>query len=305
MRILTLMLSFLLIPCWAIAQQFTPKEDGNLYPYRMYKTTVKGNIDIAYIDEGQGNSTLLFLHGMGGYHQIWKKNVDELSQYYRCIAIDLPGYGQSSKGEYAFSARFYTDVVEAFIAKLKLQKVVIVGHSLGGQVAVLTALSNIPAIEKLVLIAPSGLKEITSVGKFWFLKAAEPDIIKNRPDRTLKWMFKRSYASGQIPTDAQFMLDHRINMKNRPAYLDYYSDLSYALTKATVEELIIDQLSDVQVPVLVLWGEEDRAIPSSLAAVARQKIPNCQVKRLSPCGHMVIWECSTEVNNFIDKFIGR
>ncbi|MDO8897890.1 MAG: alpha/beta fold hydrolase [Bacteroidales bacterium] len=67
------------------------------YPFDVKKVQIDENTEIAYIDEGSGKETIIFIHGLGSYLPAWKKNIEGLSSDFRCIAIDLPGYGKSSK----------------------------------------------------------------------------------------------------------------------------------------------------------------------------------------------------------------
>src|SRR5471030_741637 len=104
-----------------IAEHFT-------YPYKTQSVALAGNCNINYIDEGSGTRTLLFIHGLANYALVWKKNIDYLKQYYRCIAIDLPGNGLSDRNDHTFSMNFFADTVHDFIDDLGLKNVTIVGH---------------------------------------------------------------------------------------------------------------------------------------------------------------------------------
>src|SRR6476659_7144606 len=97
-------------------------------------------IDLAFTDVGQGDRTLLLVHGLGSYMPVWSRNLDALARNARVVAIDLPGYGKSGKANYAYSMAFYARVVDRVIDALHLQHVVLVGHSMGGQIAMTHAL---------------------------------------------------------------------------------------------------------------------------------------------------------------------
>ena len=74
--------------------------DDLTYPFPTHKLQLAEDLELAYFDEGKGNEVILFIHGLGSYAPAWKKNIESLSKDYRCLAIDLPGYGKSSKGRY-------------------------------------------------------------------------------------------------------------------------------------------------------------------------------------------------------------
>ncbi len=287
---------------WEIDVEAPMENNGNIYPYVLKKIKISDQIEITYVDEGKGDQTLLFIHGLGGYHQVWKKNVDTLRKSYRCIALDLPGYGQSSKGNYNFSLRFYTNVIDLFITKLQLKNVVLVGHSMGGQVAIKVAQNSLPEVQKVVLLAPSGLKVFTPVQRSGIDWLAQPERIKSWSETELRKAFGSAYASSTIPPDAEFTLKYRLNLINKPSELEYFAQMTHKLTMAVVDEPVLEQLSDVRVPTLLLWGEEDKTLSPELTKEAKQHILDCEIHLLSPCGHMVQWECAEEVNNWIREF---
>ncbi len=288
-----------------VVEAFTEDNNALIRPYSLKKVKLSNNVEISYADEGKESSdyTLLFIHGLGGYHQVWKKNIDELRKSYRCIALDLPGCGVSSKSDYPFSVHFYADVTAEFIASLRLKNVVLVGHSLGGQVAIMTALKNIYEVKKLVLLAPSGLQIFSESEKNGIEWLASPQRTKTRTDKQLTTFFQASYATRKIPSDAEFMLKYRLNLKKNPDYFDYFCNMNYKLSMAAANEPVLDQLSDIKVPTLLLWGKEDIQISPNLAETAKRHIPDCDVYLLSPCGHLFNWECAEEVNTHIGRFL--
>lgn len=281
------------------------ENDGNIYPYPLHKVKLRGGVEVAYADEGSGTSTLLFVHGLGGYHQVWKKILDSLQGQYRCIAIDLPGCGRSSKGEYDFSVRFYSDVLIEFIERLRLENVALIGHSYGGQIAAATASRQVPAVKRLVLLAPSGLAVLYEWQKNQYEEKVLPEKIKSTSDNDLRIAFNKSYVSGKMPKDAEFMLNYRLNIKKRPDYFDYFCQMSYKMSMAVINELVLDQLPTIKVPTLVLWGKEDKLIFPKLAKEAETRIPKCAVRYLSSCGHMLLWECAGSVHMALREFVSN
>ena len=110
------------------------------YPFETHWVNLPGGERIAYVDEGKGDVTMILIHGLGSYLPAWKMNIPELSKNYRVIAIDLPGYGKSSKAPHSGMMTYYARVVKEFIEELQLVKVVLGGHSMGGQISMVTAL---------------------------------------------------------------------------------------------------------------------------------------------------------------------
>jgi pimeloyl-ACP methyl ester carboxylesterase len=99
-------------------------------------------VEINYFQQGKGDTTLLFLHGWCINATYWKNQVDHFSDNYKVCAIDLPGFGQSRAERTNWTIEEYANDVTAFIDAMNLKNVVIVGHSMAGEIMLQTALSN-------------------------------------------------------------------------------------------------------------------------------------------------------------------
>ncbi|MFY7999554.1 MAG: alpha/beta fold hydrolase, partial [Candidatus Kapaibacteriota bacterium] len=130
------------------------------YKFPVKKVRVKGKTEFAYVDVGDPKSkeVLVFIHGLNGYIPLWDKTIEDLSKDYRCIAVDLPGFGRSEKGELPINVIYYADLLVRFLDGLKVRDAYIVGHSMGGQVAVNLALRYATRFKKLMLISPTGIE---------------------------------------------------------------------------------------------------------------------------------------------------
>ncbi len=92
--------------------------------------------EIAYVKEGKGKETLLFVHGLSSNADAWYRNIEELKKDFTCIAIDLPGYGKSYKNTENLTPTYFTETIRKFTEKLKIKDYTLVGHSMGGQAAI-------------------------------------------------------------------------------------------------------------------------------------------------------------------------
>ncbi|MES1217734.1 MAG: alpha/beta hydrolase [Bacteroidota bacterium] len=102
-----------------------------------------GNVEIAYISAGEGDTTLLFIHGWAINKEFWQKQVDQFSKRYHVVAVDLGGHGQSGKNRNSWTIPDYANDVISVINGLQLKKVVLIGHSMSGDV-MLEVLKNQP-----------------------------------------------------------------------------------------------------------------------------------------------------------------
>ena len=143
-------------------------------------------VEINYFQRGKGDTTLLFLHGWCIDGTYWEKQVDYFSNHYNVYAIDLPGFGKSKAERTNWTIEEYANDVTAFIDAKKLKNVVIIGHSMAGEIMLQTALSNNPQIVGIVGIdnfklidvafSPEQMKQMTD-----FFPLLQNDFINSAP----------------------------------------------------------------------------------------------------------------------------
>ncbi len=284
------------------------------YPYLINYAKISKGLELAYLDQGRGEYTLLFIHGLGSYLRAWQKNVTELKKEYRCVALDLPGYGKSRAGNFNFSMTFFARTIDAFIQKLGLQNVVLVGHSMGGQIAMIATLDLQTQIKKLVLIAPAGFETFTDPEKQWLRQVYTPALIHSATPEQIRQNFNLNFATNRLPSDAEFMYEDRMRMREDGDYYFRYSHMIPQCVDAMLREVVFHRLYQITVPTLILFGQEDLLIPNrilhptelplTIAQKAHIRIPNSELHLLSPCGHFAQWECARTVNERIKAFVG-
>lgn len=278
------------------------------YPYTVQKIELADDLTIAYMDEGKGDA-IIFLHGLGSYAPAWKKTIAGLSSSHRCIAIDLPGYGRSSKGNYEGSMQYYADIIHQFATKLGLQKVTLAGHSMGGQIAILAAVAYPDMVNKLILVAPAGFETFTPGQKDWFRDVLTPRGVALTPVETL--ITNVGYNFYDFPADAQFMIDDRIAMRTAQGF-DLYCHQIVKSINGMVDEPVFDYLKEISVPTLVVYGQQDNLIPNrflnpgktaDIAKKGAEQIANCQLEMIDKAGHFVHFEQATIVNTIMSDFL--
>jgi len=264
------------------------KEQGEKVPYSSTIRIIKadGDIDIAYIDEGKKDAeVLVFIHGMGGAIPTWRKNISFLRTQYRCIAIDLPGHGHSSKDEYPFTMAFYADTILSFLDKLGLHNVTLIGHSMGGQIATVAAIKQQDRIAKMVLVSPSGFEPYTAIEKQMLINL-QLGVTASAQAFT---MHKFNYLIG-------FCNDHKIAadiLKRLPIFQEE-SYIFGRMMLRSVESMLLESVDDcldkVKVPCLVLLGKDDKVSPySHLRREEYYEIVSRQSRQLQK-GRVVVFE---------------
>ncbi|TVQ12842.1 MAG: alpha/beta hydrolase [Bacteroidetes bacterium] len=281
------------------------------YPYDIQRVELPGGETIAYIDEGQGKQTLLLIHGLGSYLPAWKKNVPELSKHFRVIAIDLPGYGKSSKLPHSGMMTYYAGVVSDFIDALGLESVVLGGHSMGGQISMVTALYHPGKVDKLVLIAPAGFEKFTEGQKEWFRSVMTVRGVMLTPVEDI--ISNLAYNFYQLPDDAEFMITDRIAMRSAEDFRAY----CYAVVQSVngmVDEATYEYLHKIQHPTLIIFGENDNLIPNrflnpgftrDVANAGAERIPNNELHLIPKSGHFVQFESADKFNQIVIDYLSK
>lgn len=106
---------------------------------------------LSYTDKGKGKAILL-LHGFLGCKELWSEHAKELSKTYRVISVDLPGHGNSDSLRYIHSMELFAEAIKTLVSYLKLKRIVLVGHSLGGYVSLAFAEKFPDAVRGLIMM---------------------------------------------------------------------------------------------------------------------------------------------------------
>lgn len=280
------------------------------YPFPVRKLFLD-QMEIAYIDVGKGQECLVFVHGFASYLPVWAKNIKSLQNYYRCVALDLPGHGlSSSSAHFSYSISFYADTIHQLIEYLKIPKVVLVGHSMGGQISIKLALKHAELFSHLILVAPAGFETFTATEQLLLKQFTLPGIFNTSQYLKLVLNLKNYFHQ----------LNEQEYAKLKEFSRDFYSlrehpnlpVVLYRSVKGMMDEPVFDDLPQIKAPTLVCFGKEDRLIPNRLLhqlsteSVARrgvEKIPQAQLKLYEHCGHFLQYEYPARFSMDLYKFL--
>lgn len=279
------------------------------YPFEVNKIQLSHEVELAYVDEGTGVETIIFIHGLGSYFPAWKKNIEVLRNDFRCIAIDLPGYGKSSKLPHSGMMTYYASVVNELVDSLNLTKVYLAGHSMGGQISLVTAIEYPEIVKGLILAAPAGFENFSAGQKEWFRSVMTLNGVMRTPVEAIQTNLYYNFYN--MPEDAQFMIDDRIAMRSAKDFEAY----SYAVVQSVhgmVNEPVLDHLEEIEQPVLIIFGENDNLIPNrflnpgfteKIAQLGHEKLPNSQLIMLPKTGHFLMFENPEGFNKAVKDFV--
>lgn len=306
MKIMYTILVVLLFSSVAFAQ------DTCLPKYNLpVKTIELSTGKLAYVEKGKGK-TIVFIHGLGGNLSHWLKSVNELSSSYNCIAIDLPGYGWSDKNIDTSNIdrlQLYADAIGAFLKKKKVKKATLVGHSMGGQTAIIVALQN-KSINRLILVAPAGLETFTQKEAQLLIASTPPSFFQKQEEGVIRNNFKLNFVAQ--PADLEPLIQDRLRLKNCSDF-NLYSQTVSAGIKGMLAHPVKEALHNLKIPVLIVFGANDMLIPNrylhaaaNTEDLARQSaaiIPNGKVEIIQNAGHMLQFEKNKEIKTLIKNFL--
>nr|WP_207955855.1 acetoin dehydrogenase dihydrolipoyllysine-residue acetyltransferase subunit [Rubrobacter marinus] len=269
---------------------FVPEEEeaGGPEP----QTVEIGGRNIQYLAVGEGEGTpLVLLHGFGGDINIWVFNQEALAEGGRTVyAVDLPGHGGSTKDVGEGDLASLVNVVAGFMDEMGVEKAHLFGHSMGGAVAASFAIGHPERVRSLSLIASAGLgEEINGEYIEGFIAANRRKEMKS----TLGLLFANpDLVNRQLVNDV-------IRFKRLDGVDEALRRLADNLFPDGKQADVPD-LSGVEVPMLVVWGREDRILPVSHSENAPQ---NARVEVLDETGHMPQMEAAGQTNRIIGEFL--
>lgn len=252
---------------------------------------------VPYIQAGQHDDreTVLLIHGFGDSKDRFVDLAKGLTDDFRIIAPDLPGFGESAnRSDQKFSADFYRNVIIGFLDELEIESAHLVGYSMGGLLSAKVAAASPQRVRTLTLLAPAGLPgdELSEVDRL--LESGQtPLIYRNREslERLLTLNFNGDFY---VPDFA------------------FRALLAEGKERADLHELIFDQLFDrnaitefqqqvasIDVPTIVIWGMEDRILDASSADRWQEVNPRIKVAKLSGVGHALIHQRIDEIRTAI------
>ena len=256
------------------------------------ETVQVGAGTLRYLRQGEGGDAVVLLHGFGGDLNNWLFAAPALAEGHTVYALELPGHGGSSKDVGPGDLDFLVEAVVGFLDAVELERVHLVGHSLGGLVAASTALRDPGRARSLTLVASAGLgEEINGDYLDGFISAASR--------RELKPALELLFAdSGQVTRQ---LVDDVLKYKRIDGVdAALRSIAEHVFGEGRQHVLVADRLAELGIPLLVVWGDEDKIIPPEHARHAPEQ---AEVHVLEGSGHSPHLEAAGDVNRVMERFL--
>lgn len=260
-----------------------------------------GEVLYNWYGDRNGEVTVL-IHGLTTPSIIWQKTIDSLVESgHRVLTYDLYGRGYSSRPRVTYDATFYNDQLRELLAALQVSEPVnVVGYSLGGGIAVSFASEYPQQVKRLALITPTGLIREPS----FFNKIAQVPALGD-------W-----FAMTLLPFTASLTDAGGENEAGQSAEVRKHLQQQYRF-RGTIRALLSTArnyphsgledaytiVANKEIPVLLLWGENDRKIPFALSQRVLEKIPYAEFHAIKNIGHSLIYDRAEEVNQYLVGFL--
>lgn len=263
-----------------------------------------GGRSVNVLDTGGDGPPLLFIHGWSSNWQSWLLNIPAMRDRFRCLALDLPGFGGSDMPAEPITIQGYARTVDAMCAALGVDRVSVVGNSMGGFVGAELALAFPTRVERLVLVSAAGL----SIGEIphqplralaSLFAAAQPRLARFDGPIARRPRLRRAAMGGVLryPERLSPALAHELILgSGKPGFVPALD----ALTSYDFRE----RLGEIEIPVLVVWGENDMLVPVEDADRYERMIgPNARKIVFADTGHAPMIERPSRFNELLSEFL--
>jgi len=251
---------------------------------------------INYVEAGDPTKpAVILLHGLGGNATNWAFTVPALSQNYHVFVPDQIGFGKSDRPMLKYRVGTYVDFLDKFMSELKIEKATLVGNSLGGWVAALTAITYPDRVEKLVLAGAAGLKPPeVDLAQVYSLNYSTRDEVR----KLVKLVFYNQALFGSDAAIDQSMAV-RINAN------DGYTINSLIESIKRNEDFLNGRLGDIKKPTLIIWGKQDGLIKPSDGEQFKREIAGSELMIFDQCGHVPMVEKAADFNKAVIAFLSK
>ena len=271
-----------------------------------------GEVDgltLHYVSDGRGPAVVL-VHGLGGFAESWRHNIPVLARVATVFALDLPGFGLSSKPPARYHLADFARALHGFVQAMGLDRIAVVGHSLGAAVGITYALTHPARVERIALLGalvpgssyrpsvPFRLATTPLLGELLALCACAP---------VYRAAIGRCFHA-PIAAEIDFLVREgyaaRTSPEAKAAYLTTLRDVRRDLLEHAADYR--RALATLDVPVLLIHGRQDGVVAPAHSREAAEVLPRAIVRWIDDCGHFPQIEHAAVVNGWLTEFlVGR
>ncbi|WP_059103461.1 alpha/beta fold hydrolase [Shouchella shacheensis] len=251
---------------------------------------------------GKAAGVVVLIHGFIASSHSYHRLIPYLTKTHQVVVFDLPGFGRSSKHRgAAYSFSDYATLTEELLERLGASRVILVGHSMGGQVALCVAKRNKALVRSLILLASSGYLRRVKPG--YILATFAP----YSAHLLQKWTKQQSVREmlEQVVYSKRCITKEMIDCYRRPLEdPSFYEALLY-LARQREGDLSQEDLQTIETPTLVIGAKQDRLIPVETSARLATDLPNATHTVFERCGHLIAEEYPKKTAKRILSFAAK
>jgi pimeloyl-ACP methyl ester carboxylesterase len=254
-----------------------------------------------YVKKGQGPPVLL-VHGFNLDLYTWTANIDALSERFTVFAVDLWGSGYSTRDPAEYGYPLFEEQVRSFLDRLGIERASLVGHSMGGGTSIVFALHHSDRVNKLVLVDSVGIPRRIPLRGQLFKLPFIPAILMGLNTNTVRkknlldyWIHRRRLLS-----------DDTFEMLTRHQKIHGTTEALLTILRKdffnTLEEEI-RALSNVGIPILIVWGKEDKSVPLESGERMHEILTESRLEVIENAGHLANFDQSERFNELVIEFL--
>jgi len=245
-------------------------------------------------EAGEGSVPLLMIHGFLESSDNFQLNINELSKERKVIAVDLPGFANSDKDiKIDYSREHLALLLNRMMNQLGYDTYSLLGHSLGGEIALHIAIEHPSSVDSLILVDAAGYQSNQH-------KSLPPWLVENifLSYPMQKYLLQLSLYNKEIWNKDIFMKAYAYN-----AQIPGASFMKFSRDNRNTD--LTETVKEIKLPVLILWGADDRLIPVSDAERFHQDISNSELEIFTHCGHLPFVEYPDRFNKSVAEFLRK
>jgi pimeloyl-ACP methyl ester carboxylesterase len=264
-------------------------------------------INVHYKKWGEGKPTFILLHGFGASLFSWREVIEPLSKFGTVIAYDRPAFGLTERpleweGENPYSPQAQTDLVIALMDELDIEKAILVGNSAGGTISMQVALQHPDRVQALILEdaavysgggAPAWSRPILKTPQMNHLGPLIARQIQARGKEFIKLAF---HDPSKITPDI-------FEGYQKPLQAENWDKALWQFTVASQESGLVERLTELTVPTLVITGDDDRIVPTEQSLRLADELPNATLSVIPQSGHLSHEENPVEFMQAVTEFL--
>lgn len=254
-----------------------------------------------YIEKGDGEPVIL-VHGFFYDSCLWKKNIDALAEKFRVYALDLWGFGYSTREPLDYGYPLYADQLLRFMDSLSIPRASLIGQSMGGGTCILFTLQHRKRVNKLILVNAAGMPNpLPLMGKIANLPWVGEFLIGLKGNSYRKMVLRTTFIR-----DKDFITDGYLEDVTRHHKVKGSTQAMLTILRKQFFDKLrdeVEQLGGMAVPTLIVWGRQDRAIPLKCGQQMHQLLKASRLEILDRAGHCANNEQAAKFNEIATNFL--